>query len=881
MPHPRAGTEDPAAGAVPPGLLRVHASKTTVPELPAEFTARPALRLRLDSAGPGQIVVVSAPAGSGKTLLLADWVRDPAGPETAWVTVDADDNDPRRLWSAVLTALHALPCLSRDGRPGGARDVVPPTDGDLVDAVVAVLETCDPPVRLVLDDVQELTGQDVLRDLNRLVRRFPAGQRLVLASRSDPPTSIPRLRLEGRVHEVRADALAFTVADTGRLLSTAGLDLLPDQVAALHARTEGWVAGLRLAALALRRTDDVAAFLASFSGDERSIAEYLTGEVLGGLGAEKRDLLRLVSVCSNLAAELAAVLTGHADADRVLDQLHHETALVERTSPGHYRIHPLLRSYLVADLVRHRPEGYRNAEATAAGWWSAQVEPVHALRHAGRAGDPGLLTALLHRWGVTLLVRGELGPLQRALAAAGPGPRSTDPRLALLAAVAHLDGGDLPAALAELTNARRSWPPSPEADLSALRAGAELLATSRGLPGWDHDAPVDHDRLPAELVALLHLSRGVALLCDPGGVDVEPARDELARAVRLAHEGHLGYLEVQGLWALSSLATASGDQGGAIATAEQAVAAATRHGRHPSAWTAGPTAFLAQADLLRGEPAVAAARAAEVLVLGEGVPPEAAWTLHSVHGAARADQGDQAGGLAELRAARVEFADHPATPGMVASLALLEHQVALENGNLAAASEVARWLEARVGTTGELLLLKARTEAARGRHDAVRVTLAPLGSPRPPVLLPSTRVEAHLLEAEAALHAGERAAARAALGTALGEAEAIGGVRPLALAGPLTQELLDAWLSHDRGRFAAAVAAARAVVVQQPTVLLSERELEVLALLPSLLSAREIADEFTVSVNTVKSHIRSIYAKLGVSSRRDAVAAARDRGVLR
>jgi LuxR family maltose regulon positive regulatory protein len=240
------------------------------------------------------------------------------------------------------------------------------------------------------------------------------------------------------------------------------------------------------------------------------------------------------------------------------------------------------------------------------------------------------------------------------------------------------------------------------------------------------------------------------------------------------------------------------------------------------------------------------------------MPPEAAYTLRTVHGAALADQGDRTTGLAEMGAARAEFGDRPAPAGMVASLVVLEHQVALLSGNLGATAEAGRWLATAVGASSETLLLKARTEAARGRHEAARLTLAPVHTSDRSLLLGHTRVEAHLIEAEDT-----------------------GSVRPLALAGPLTQELLDAWLARHQGAFAASVAAARAAVVSDPAVLLSERELAVLALLPSLLSAGEIAAEFTVSVNTVKSHIRSIYAKLGVSSRRTAVAAARGRGLLR
>jgi LuxR family transcriptional regulator, maltose regulon positive regulatory protein len=881
VPDPRS---EPSVGGSVSGapssvLLRVHPSKLVVPELPAEFTARPALRARLDLATPSQVVVVTAPAGSGKTLLLADWVARPGSPATAWVSVDPDDNDPRRLWSAVLSALLSL---TRDGRvdgPAGAAALR--YGGDLVDVLAEVLDTWDPPVRVVLDDVQELTGQDALRDLNRLIRLQPAGLQLVLASRSDPPISLPRLRLEGRLHELRADALRFSLPDTSALLANAGLTLRPSEVAVLHARTEGWVAGLRLAALALRRTDDVRAFLGSFSGDERSVAEYLTGEVLRGLSPDLQDFLRVVSVCSPLAADLAAELSGRGDADRVLDELHHETALVERTSPGHYRIHPLLRSYLVADLARHRPDSFRTLQATAARWWSAAGEPVHALRHAERAGNRGMTAELVRGSGVALLVGGDLGPLRRALAAVGAPERAVDPWLALTAAITHLDGGDLPAAVTELHNARRAWPGTSDPDLDALRGSAEFLATARGLPGWSFVPPgADTRRVRPELRALLHASRAVAHLGIGNAADPELAQAELERAVDLAGSHDLGYLEVQSLWTLASLASARGDQRAMVARAEQAVATASRHGRHPSAWTAGPMGLLGYADLLRGEPTLAAGRSAEALATADTLPVEAAYTLRAVHGAALADLGQRATGLAELRAARTGFGDAPAPAPLLTSLAVIEHRVALLNGNLPAAAEVARWLQARVGPIGEALLLRAWTEAARGHHEAARTLVAPLHDPEQPVLLRHTVVEAHLVGAEAALQAGQDDAGRAALEAALAAAEAIGVIRPFALAGPLTQRELDARTVRDRSTFAARVAVARAAVVPDPAVLLSEREMAVLTLLPSLLSAREIADEFTVSVNTVKSHIRSIYAKLGVSSRRDAVLGARDRGLL-
>jgi LuxR family maltose regulon positive regulatory protein len=291
--------------------------------------------------------------------------------------------------------------------------------------------------------------------------------------------------------------------------------------------------------------------------------------------------------------------------------------------------------------------------------------------------------------------------------------------------------------------------------------------------------------------------------------------------------------------------------------------------------------MLAYADLQGGDPAAAAARAEEALATWETLQPESAYTLHAVHGAALADQGQRPAGLAEMRSARAEFADTPAPPSMFAALAVLEHRAALLNGNLDAAAQVADWLAPRVGETGETLLLTAWAETAAGRHEAARTVVAPVYEPDTPLLLPHTVVEAHLIDAEAALQADDRPAGRGALELALARAEAVGVVRPFALAGPRTQELLNTRAAGSgSGLFTTRVAAARAAVASDPAVLLSDRELAVLALLPSLLSAQEIAVEFTVSVNTVKSHIRSIYAKLGVSSRREAVLAAHERGLL-
>jgi len=235
--------------------------------------------------------------------------------------------------------------------------------------LVAALDELPHPVRLVLDDLHEIDGRGPLGDLARLVGRRPSRLRLVLASSADPPLALARLRAEGRLHELRADRLRFTAPEATALLRETAPGLTPEQIAALHERTEGWPAGLRLAAIALRRFTHTDRFVAAFSGDERSAADYLTTEVLAGLPTTTLELLRAVSVCAQSPVGLAIALSGRDDAAQALDAFTRDTGLVERTTPGVYRLHALLRTYLVAGLARQHARRHRGVHGVAARWW--------------------------------------------------------------------------------------------------------------------------------------------------------------------------------------------------------------------------------------------------------------------------------------------------------------------------------------------------------------------------------------------------------------------------------------------------------------------------------------------------------------------------------
>jgi LuxR family maltose regulon positive regulatory protein len=643
------------------------------------------------------------------------------------------------------------------------------------------------------------------------------------------------------------------------------------------------VAGIRLAVLPLRGHPEPDAFLAAFSGDERPVADYLTGEILSHLSDAEGDLLRRTSICDALPPLLAAELSGRGDAADVLSALERSTGLVVASGPHRteFRIQELMRSYLTADLYRHGPALAAQLHQRAAIWWAAQDRPLEALSHAAQAADSSLLTTFLHRWAADLVARGEHTELRRAVVAVEPERAATDAWLPLVSAQIHVGNGDRVAARADVRRALSMGAGPDGDDLAYFRVATQRLAGMDVSAMDDGTAPED-----LALAALTLAGRGATRVYAAGTgalMDSGAVFKDLEAALAVARDQDFGLLEVQCLGLIGTAALTAGDYGRAASAAAAAVAVATARGWHDSPWTAGAHAVLAHACLMRGVPA----RALQVAIEGLRISPtdqDAAdrFALRCARGGALFDLGHRQAGLLELQEAHAEVGGAPIPAQLAASAALLEHRAALILGFPAAAATSMSRLIARGGAESELILMRAWSEAAAGSSRLARATVAPLLSGSPEPTLKSTTVEAWLVEVWGDLRVGDRSAARHALQTALVRAEPLDALRPFALAGQGLRVLLVDQLggARDPAAFAYRCLAARQRVRQPLAPQLSARERDVLTQLVSLSNLGEIADDLDVSVNTVKSHVRAIYGKLGVRTRRNAVLTALEHGLL-
>jgi LuxR family maltose regulon positive regulatory protein len=881
------------------GSSQVDVRCCPVPAVRGGIVSRPELVGRLAKAG--RVSQISAPPGSGKTFLLRSWVYESGlADSVAWVTVPGGGQDPQQFWISILDALRDTIPGSKLVRPlTGA----PELDGwAVVERLLEDLEPLEDPLWLVIDDLHELRSAEALSQLELLVMRAPTDLRFLLAARRDSRLGLHRLRLEGELTEIRTADLRFTLDEARALFGAAGVELPSSAVAALVWRTEGWAAGLRLAALSLAGHPDPERFALEFSGSERTVAEYLLAEVLDQQSEPVRRLLLRTSVCERITGDLADLLTHEPGGERILQDLEDAGAFVVSLDARRsvFRYHQLFADLLQLELRRAEPAEVDTLHRKAAGWFATHGHPVEAVRHAQAAQDWSLAAHLLSDHFLGLVLDGQGTTAHELLAEFPADVAGADPKLTVLMAADELFRRSLDAAEGHLARAEQEMMSVPAnrqgrfgVNLAIMRL---LLAQRRGdLPAVVEEAqrllaPDDSTdaALPGQsqdLRALALVSVGTAELWALQAGEAERHLEQGAGLARWIGRPWLGVSALaHGGWAVSFRSF-----GLAAERFVRAIELAQEHG-----WTAEPVVAPAYAGLgairvwqMRLEEAEALLGKAERALRGEAeVEPATGVVLHQARGMLELAHGRDGQAMTAFKAAeRVAgalVAAHPRSAPMRAHML----QTLIRLGETRRAEQVLAGLDdtARGETRNALAALRL----AQGDPRAALAALAPVLDGSAIVTNLGWTSQAFLLEAIARDALGDPVAAGRALEHAFDLAEPSGAIFAFLLhpAPELLRRHAQRGTAHAAliaeilGLLAGTKPAPPRGEQDRPHEALSRTEARVLRFLPTNLSAPEIAGQLSVSVNTVRTHTRHLYEKLGAHSRTEAVEQARNLGLL-
>jgi LuxR family maltose regulon positive regulatory protein len=868
----------------------VPAPKIGVPALPLGLISRDVLMTEFGRAAEADVTLVCAPAGYGKTTLLSGWAerRKPGGRHAvAWLCLDAHDNDPFRLWSGILSALRSIDEIGAGDRLAG---LSPPWEAmepgflaAFIDAIDTVPVDKEPtPAWLVLDDTHHIRDAAAVAGLNMLIERLPQRLKLVLACRADPQLpALRKLRLAGRLHEIRSKPLAFSRDEAVTLLATHDVRLPDPVLDLLLDRTEGWPAALRLAGITLAGRSDPAEAVARFVSNDLNVADYLFGEALARQPDHVRQFMLSTSVCRQFTEDLAEILSGQPAAD-ILDQLQRDNALIVRTgSDGRwYRYHSLFRSHALTHL--HRQHALAPLHAKASAWFAAHGDIETAFEHALVAGDADVTNELMENHGLRLVLAGRSRLLQRLLAT--PAAADSDrPQVLMIAAAAALDADDL--ATADEMLVRLATIPAQQLDdqqhilhatLRVERAlsGGDLATAVAGL------AAVYGDGGTTDLDLLTLMCRGIAAFRLG---DNKAAEADLRRGAELARRLGNDYIQLS---CLSKLASVLSVQSEFVAMGE--VAAAAIELANARGWAASPRCAPAYAVAMWSAYLRTDRQAAERLAplaaesIRSSSDPLTDLSVRCVDAAVRFDSIDPHTALQEWHAIWSGVDDSRVPPNIAALGAIVQVRLALAAGEPHVAVEAVDRIRGMPALAAEVNLLRAQIRADRGHADQARRLLRPILSGELARVFIPTSIDAWLLEAVLATGNGETVTSRRAVDKALALAVPRWALREFVATGQPLRDIL----IRDIGRFGASedfVAAAIGAIgpAGDPAPeSLTPREVELLAELPSMRTVDQLAETLVISPSTVKTHLRSIYSKLGVSTRRDAVAVGRGRGLI-
>ena len=869
------------------------ASKITVPDVPGFAVQRPRIsELLAGGTRWNPLTVVTGPPGTGKTMALTLWAAAENRP-VAWVALDRYDNRPESFWSYVVAALRrsgtALPeALSADTQEQA-------TDHVFLLWLVSALAGQDLPVILVLDDFHVLTEPEVLKGLDFVLRNVGPGLRVVVSSRTDPPLRLHRYRLAGELAEIRTSDLAFNIAEAGLLMAQHRGTISSDSLECLTRRTEGWAVGLRLAAISMDTHPDPDQFVKEMITEDSALTGYLVEEVLNSQPPEVQEVLLSTSILEQVSPEAASELVGNEQAAGFLPALARANTFVQPIGSGWYRYHPLFAEVLRLKLRLKYPERMPDLHRRAARLCEQNGSLTHAVRHATKAGDWQLAARMVING---LAITEIMGP-QRGQSLAGE-----------FVSMPHTEVWDEPhpylvSAAASLARDER------ESCVAALTTAESILAS---LPA-EHEIP---GRLAAAMLrlAVSRQTGDLPAVVATGGraealVNVIPgemlARHPAIRANRLVARG------VVELW--------SGHLDEAVCVLDSGVAAASASGaEHEQAECLG---YLALAEGLRGglcRAAELAAQAAVPVTAGEPHPPvkrsnpaataamalvhlernemrETRSLLKQADAALGASPDKLIGAVAWLVAARAGLAEGRAdvTAQCVAKarsgwcvpdwleqkLTQVEAQACVAAGHVQAALAIAERIDR--DSSLEAAIVHARAWAAAGDTSNARRALSPALAAHHGAA-EQVRLQAWLVDAQLSYNSGNRARGHRSLASALRLAEREQFRLPFVLErgwikqalerdpelGRSYQSLLGPALRRDQ-----LPAPLNAPAPDQPAIVavepLTEREREVLRHVSDMLNTAEVASEMYISINTVKTHLKSIFRKLAATHRGEAV----------
>ena len=874
------------------GLRSVAAADLVIPQPPRPLVLRPRLFDLLDEGVKGPLTLISAPAGAGKTSLLASWLAADSR-RVVWLSPRPQIGEAA-FWAEWLTAIQRV-------APAGSQlaGLSPPRTGTPPGFVLQLLNgfaELEQPLVAIVDDFHVVRSVEISATIDQLLRAAPASLRLIISSRHDPLLPLHLLRASGELTELRARDLALTAAEARELLRGLDVELDPPAFARLLEQTEGWAAGLRLFTLShrARRRESPAADLLEF--DDRPASEYLLAEVLKRQDDDVREFLLATAVAERFTPDLADAMTDRTDSAHVAERLIAENLFIDRldTQPPWYRYHHLFAELLRAELRRSDRERIPELHGRAAEWHVEHGAPMEAVHHALAAGDLELLTACLVDGWFELIARTDTAFRSDVLARIPEADIERSPELCAVLASVDFIGGQARSGTRRLDRAVELWPDDALPPVQAVLTFAELLRyTNKG--AFRKTARLAHEllelaevgRVPSQAaetmraIALSHLG-----LAEVELEQLADAEAHLTEALEISRIADVPYAELASMGGLAWLELIRGRLRRSARIASAAVELAQTRGWVRSVQATLSLSALALVEQEWDDLEAAAGHAKE---LGEAARRTddvtgRAWFAAIQASLCLAGRGEDVElGLERLRGIKPDLRSLDA-PRLERSLSGLEARLMAAGADRDGAAAVVDRAIAENPASPGLQAVRARLSLASGDAGGALSALdVPVDAAYPVVA-----VEREVLRALALRASGDDDGALSELEAALSRAEPEGIRRPFLSAGPGVRELLaehlrkaasHRWFATELLRRIEGGNGSRVLPAEllEP---LSTREREVLRFLPTMMSNADIASELFVSVNTVKTHVKSIYRKLEVTRRQDAVRRARQLHIL-